>query len=116
MAVGNNAVLYRYFFFSSRRRHTRCSRDWSSDVCSSDLDARCLELGHLVAHGGELAVSAGGVVSRVEDQRDLFGLQHIGQAVRLAVRRGGGEWGCLAPDHQKLAHEIPLRFLCNVLT
>src|SRR2546429_5730464 len=28
------------FFFSSRRRHTRCSRDWSSDVCSSDL-LRC---------------------------------------------------------------------------
>src|SRR2546422_6530023 len=27
------------FFFSSRRRHTRCSRDWSSDVCSSDLGA-----------------------------------------------------------------------------
>src|SRR6266436_4888491 len=27
------------FFFSSRRRHTRCSRDWSSDVCSSDLAA-----------------------------------------------------------------------------
>src|SRR5690606_39726243 len=25
------------FFFSSRRRHTRFSRDWSSDVCSSDL-------------------------------------------------------------------------------
>src|SRR2546429_1907282 len=28
---------YVVFFFSSRRRHTRCSRDWSSDVCSSDL-------------------------------------------------------------------------------
>src|SRR5690606_39285198 len=28
------------FFFSSRRRHTRFSRDWSSDVCSSDLRAR----------------------------------------------------------------------------
>src|SRR5690606_4746362 len=27
----------RFFFFSSRRRHTRFSRDWSSDVCSSDL-------------------------------------------------------------------------------
>src|SRR5215475_14550105 len=27
-----------FFFFSSRRRHTRFSRDWSSDVCSSDLD------------------------------------------------------------------------------
>src|SRR3989449_2249125 len=29
--------MYACFFFSSRRRHTRCSRDWSSDVCSSDL-------------------------------------------------------------------------------
>src|SRR5450432_726188 len=27
------------FFFSSRRRHTRSDRDWSSDVCSSDLNA-----------------------------------------------------------------------------
>src|SRR5947199_6539116 len=27
----------RDFFFSSRRRHTRCLSDWSSDVCSSDL-------------------------------------------------------------------------------
>src|SRR5205814_4058643 len=26
------------FFFSSRRRHTRCLSDWSSDVCSSDLN------------------------------------------------------------------------------
>src|SRR5207247_7267878 len=33
-------LLYRlsvFFFFSSRRRHTRSTRDWSSDVCSSDL-------------------------------------------------------------------------------
>src|SRR5690606_40280708 len=30
---------YSSFFFSSRRRHTRFSRDWSSDVCSSDLAA-----------------------------------------------------------------------------
>src|SRR3712207_9377290 len=29
-----------FFFFSSRRRHTRYWRDWSSDVCSSDLDDR----------------------------------------------------------------------------
>src|SRR2546430_10165134 len=28
------------FFFSSRRRHTRFDCDWSSDVCSSDLDVR----------------------------------------------------------------------------
>src|SRR5690606_40166092 len=42
----HDGLLYRYalcyglssvFFFSSRRRHTRFSRDWSSDVCSSDL-------------------------------------------------------------------------------
>src|SRR5206468_5611139 len=29
-----------FFFFSSRRRHTRSDRDWSSDVCSSDLAGR----------------------------------------------------------------------------
>src|SRR6266496_4232714 len=30
-------LLFFFFFFSSRRRHTRSLRDWSSDVCSSDL-------------------------------------------------------------------------------
>src|SRR5437868_15338715 len=30
-------VFVCFFFFSSRRRHTRSKRDWSSDVCSSDL-------------------------------------------------------------------------------
>src|SRR5207302_6360968 len=33
------------FFFSSRRRHTRFSRDWSSDVCSSDLERLAFDLG-----------------------------------------------------------------------
>src|SRR6266487_1183533 len=32
---------YRGFFFSSRRRHTRWTGDWSSDVCSSDLPRWC---------------------------------------------------------------------------
>src|SRR3989440_723050 len=32
------------FFFSSRRRHTRSDRDWSSDVCSSDLEAQRIAL------------------------------------------------------------------------
>src|SRR5262245_63281219 len=31
------AMTQELFFFSSRRRHTRCLSDWSSDVCSSDL-------------------------------------------------------------------------------
>src|SRR6202453_2676969 len=34
-----NGVLPVVLFFSSRRRHTRCRRDWSSDVCSSDLNS-----------------------------------------------------------------------------
>src|SRR5690554_768334 len=33
------------FFFSSRRRHTRCGRDWSSDVCSSDLPSWITRIG-----------------------------------------------------------------------
>src|SRR5256884_1950398 len=37
MTVCGVCRLCSVFFFSSRRRHTRCSRDWSSDVCSSDL-------------------------------------------------------------------------------
>src|SRR5699024_11971502 len=45
------------FFFSSRRRHTRSKRDWSSDVCSSDL----LQVGKILTpwgnslHNGVLA-------------------------------------------------------------
>src|SRR5690606_27484746 len=50
------------FFFSSRRRHTRFSRDWSSDVCSSDLltgrtygaeDGQALGLSHHLVEPGE---------------------------------------------------------------
>src|SRR5690606_40283855 len=37
--------VFTCFFFSSRRRHTRFSRDWSSDVCSSDLIAASLFAG-----------------------------------------------------------------------
>src|SRR5207249_6232405 len=39
-----------YFFFSSRRRHTRSKRDWSSDVCSSDLSAAGKPLVLALAH------------------------------------------------------------------
>src|SRR3989440_9578426 len=35
-----HSCIYFMFFFSSRRRHTRSDRDWSSDVCSSDLMIR----------------------------------------------------------------------------
>src|SRR5206468_4726199 len=36
-------MLFFFFFFSSRRRHTRSDRDWSSDVCSSDLLEKALQ-------------------------------------------------------------------------
>src|SRR5690606_18972468 len=42
------------FFFSSRRRHTRFSRDWSSDVCSSDLAAPVGQRGAVADRGAEL--------------------------------------------------------------
>src|SRR5216683_7050834 len=35
--IGGQPQISYFFFFSSRRRHTRSDRDWSSDVCSSDL-------------------------------------------------------------------------------
>src|SRR3712207_5452359 len=41
MGVGRHSV---FFFFSSRRRHTRYWRDWSSDVCSSDLAGAGVDL------------------------------------------------------------------------
>src|SRR2546429_866703 len=54
------SLICRFFFFSSRRRHTRCSRDWSSDVCSSDLPATrrprrktySVKVGHVQVGGG----------------------------------------------------------------
>src|SRR5207253_4158241 len=43
MCVGDRILSsLRFFFFSSRRRHTRWPRDWSSDVCSSDLGLTAL--------------------------------------------------------------------------
>src|SRR3712207_2836179 len=60
-------VKYVVFFFSSRRRHTRYWRDWSSDVCSSDLPGRPVGLDgevydarRLVAHAKEDAALKAG--------------------------------------------------------
>src|SRR5207245_3129555 len=62
-----------FFFFSSRRRHTRCYRDWSSDVCSSDLrlphDGTGLGLAlvrqTIEAHNGSITVAE----TRSEERR-----------------------------------------------
>src|SRR5206468_7690446 len=52
-----------FFFFSSRRRHTRSDRDWSSDVCSSDLAQG------VAGHGSMLAGDASECSMRVELSR-----------------------------------------------
>src|SRR5216684_1609301 len=41
-------MFHLFVFFSSRRRHTRCSRDWSSDVCSSDLEGGPVHAGAVI--------------------------------------------------------------------
>src|SRR2546421_4047570 len=45
---------FEFFFFSSRRRHTRSDRDWSSDVCSSDLEAG--DGGHMNVRDNDVTV------------------------------------------------------------
>src|SRR5690625_7047173 len=47
------------FFFSSRRRHTRWPRDWSSDVCSSDLDHRILHTSYRSLESCQLRIDVG---------------------------------------------------------
>src|SRR5256884_5702925 len=54
-----------YFFFSSRSRHTGCSRDWSSDVCSSDL------------------ITSKALLRLPNDQRHLFNPSNLGITVTL---------------------------------
>src|SRR5699024_11930977 len=46
--------VHSIFFFSSRRRHTRSKRDWSSDVCSSDLDTTFSKIIELVEEAQEV--------------------------------------------------------------
>src|SRR3712207_6966265 len=59
-----------FFFFSSRRRHTRYWRDWSSDVCSSDLTlifstftgSSADNWGYTATYGPDGSFYAGGIV------------------------------------------------------
>src|SRR2546422_7828690 len=71
------------FFFSSRRRHTRCSRDWSSDVCSSDLRAPPPEAGLRAA---ELEVEAADLELLQRVRRPLHVLLEPVVLVRLNHR------------------------------
>src|SRR5438874_8987884 len=61
-----------FFFFSSRRRHTRSLRDWSSDVCSSDLRKRGQMAEHVTAQIRDDALAQRGheIVTRGAGQRE----------------------------------------------
>src|SRR5947209_13074180 len=67
-AYRDDAPLGLFFFFSSRRRHTRYWRDWSSDVCSSDL-------GEGPTHG--LGDQVHGVRGAVGRRHQLVALEHV---------------------------------------
>src|SRR5690606_39691659 len=62
-------IIY-FFFFSSRRRHTRFSRDWSSDVCSSDLNNGNLE--NFTFSNGITQQIAKGAIYKYPDSDTLF--------------------------------------------
>src|SRR5699024_11952661 len=81
-----------FFFFSSRRRHTRSKRDWSSDVCSSDL----LRDGGLRLFCGSCLFSRGGICN---NGLGLAGSRLLLRGGRSEERRVGKEWrGRGAPE------------------
>src|SRR5438445_13488701 len=82
-----------FFFFSSRRRHTRYWRDWSSDVCSSDLSDRSGILSYCGAVSRRITASRAFSPERARAERFV---------ARSEERRVGKEcrsrW---SPDHEK---------------
>src|SRR5439155_17334644 len=94
------------FFFSSRRRHTRWPRDWSSDVCSSDLQIEeyrdrfgrylgRVRAGVIDARPGVELVSLRDREAGVDvDDRDILRFELEGNAgsPRSEERRVGKEW------------------------
>src|SRR2546428_6139738 len=85
------------FFFSSRRRHTRSDRDWSSDVCSSDLGRRGTSRRH--ALGGETFLGGrthgrdkGPILAHpLQEPYDVGRLQDLGQGGQRSEERRVGK-------------------------
>src|SRR5437764_4228411 len=76
-----------FFFFSSRRRHTRYIGDWSSDVCSSDLERPRNALHHAAAHRHFRALRR---YSLIGNHHDLAGVVfHLVTARRKRPERIG---------------------------
>src|SRR5207253_10118873 len=94
------ARLRTLFFFSSRRRHTRWPRDWSSDVCSSDLSGPALlAAGPLASQAKPNPAAAAKPDSA---KRDSVAAPGLVREVRSEERRVGKEWGARwATDGQR---------------
>src|SRR5207249_8495417 len=84
---GQRFTIY-FFFFSSRRRHTRSKRDWSSDVCSSDLE------GLAERYGIEQALELDRTIKVLDPERDSFRREALllHRESRSEERRVGKEW------------------------
>src|SRR5690242_21328678 len=106
MAMHTIIALFMSIFFSSRRRHTRLTCDWSSDVCSSDLEVlarrQALEErrldGHAVDEPAHCALLTRDVVAEHAHLSALVqeqGREHPHE--RSEERRVGidGEWRCV---------------------
>src|SRR6266513_5298137 len=76
-----------FFFFSSRRRHTRSKRDWSSDVCSSDLaDRPATPAGRIMRR----CVPWNDWIRTVEIEPSLYAADfaHLGEQIDVLLRAG----------------------------
>src|SRR5437660_2636571 len=88
-------VVVVFFFFSSRRRHTRWPRDWSSDVCSSDLHGEGVLNGFLESEGAGADERAGsmGIRKRSGKAAPGGGVDHRRGGHRLLVAVVDGDGG-----------------------
>src|SRR5690349_24081362 len=96
-----------FFFFSSRRRHTRSLRDWSSDVCSSDLvfmlfwRARAAS-GESSAPGRRVLCHARTSPGVANELGPIISFATPSYTLRSEERRVGKEWRCRwVADHEK---------------
>src|SRR5207253_4820245 len=81
------------FFFSSRRRHTRWPRDWSSDVCSSDLE----EYEHAKARGAKI-------------YGELVGYAANSDGYDMVAPSGEGAARCMRSEERRVGKECRSRW------
>src|SRR5438093_12413116 len=98
-------MILSFFFFSSRRRHTRLVSDWSSDVCSSDLShvLKNALIPVVTVLGLQLGTLIGGAVIT----EYVFALPGVGQIGRASCRERveiSGVAGSLKKTHSHYVH------------